>query len=142
MVVRFRDGGPHVLVIRDPYKNWGLPKGHIEDSEEEGETAIREVREETGLEDLQLGEKLGTIDWWFRNDGRRIHKFCTFFLMRSRQGQPVPEKAEGISECVWMPLQDAPDRITYDNAREMVREAVRRWENRDTALFSDEELGG
>lgn len=122
-MVRFLAGEPHVLVIRDPYQNWGLPKGHLENGEGSGEAAVREVREETGLSDLALGQELATVDWYFRAGGKLIHKFCAFYLMTSREGEPVPELAEGITECVWLPLEEAAARISYDNAREVVNVA-------------------
>lgn len=118
-------GTAHVLVIRDPYQNWGLPKGHLENGESTGEAALREVAEETGLADLSLGEELATIEWYFRADGRLIHKFCAFYLMISVLGEPVPQMAEGITECAWVPLSDVEERITYDNAREVVMAARR-----------------
>jgi 8-oxo-dGTP pyrophosphatase MutT (NUDIX family) len=120
VVVRTFDGVPHVLVIRDPYLNWGLPKGHLEKGESSGEAAAREVREETGLEDLVVGTELATIDWYFRAAGKLVHKFCAFYLMESATGEPVPESGEGISECVWVTLDEAATRISYDNAREVV----------------------
>lgn len=123
VVVREIDGQPHILVIRDPYQNWGLPKGHLEDGERNGEAAMREVREETGLEDLVLGKELASIDWYFRAGGKLIHKFCAFYLMTSREGDPHPEAAEGITECVWLPLDEAAARISYDNARDVVHAA-------------------
>ena len=55
VVLRTIDRVVHALVIRDPYKKWGLPKGHAEDGESPVETALREVHEETGLDDLTLG---------------------------------------------------------------------------------------
>ena len=113
----------NALVIRDPYGNWGLPKGHLENGESSGEAALREVAEETGLDGLRLGPELATIDWYFRAGGKLIHKFCAFYLMASDAGDPVPEEAEGITECVWLSLDDAEARITYDNAREVVRVA-------------------
>lgn len=118
-------GTAHVLVIRDPYQNWGLPKGHLENGESTGEAALREVAEETGLADLSLGEELATIEWYFRADGRLIHKFCAFYLMISVLGEPVPQMAEGITECAWVPMSDVEERITYDNAREVVMAARR-----------------
>lgn len=123
VVLRRIDGRLHALVIRDPYKNWGLPKGHLEDGEGPGEAALREVAEETGLTDLTLGDELATIDWYFRAEGRLIHKYCAFYLMGSAEGDPTPEEAEGITECVWVPLGRVEKRITYDNAREVVKAA-------------------
>lgn len=129
VVIRKVDDVPMALVIRDPYGNWGLPKGHLENGEGPGEAALREVGEETGLGDLKLGPELATIDWYFRAGTRLIHKFCAFYLMASEAGKPVPEEAEGITECVWLPLEEAEARITYDNAREVVRVARELTEN-------------
>jgi 8-oxo-dGTP pyrophosphatase MutT (NUDIX family) len=124
VVLRRIRGELHVLVIRDPYKNWGLPKGHLEDGEDSRAAALREVREETGLETLEMGPELGTIDWYFRAGATLVHKYCDFFLMASPRGTPVPEEAEGISEAVWVPLLEAPGRISYDNARRIVDQAL------------------
>ena len=125
VVVRTIDGAHHALVIRDPYQKWGLPKGHAEDGETTEEAALREVHEETGLTDLRLGEELVTIDWVFRAKGRRIHKYTTFFLMYSEIGDPMPEKGEGITACEWVRLDVAHDRISYENASEVVKVAQR-----------------
>jgi ADP-ribose pyrophosphatase YjhB (NUDIX family) len=125
VVVRTIGEVEHVLVIRDPYRKWGLPKGHAEEGESLEETALREVREETGLTDLRLGDELVTIDWIYRASGQRIHKFTTFFLMYSEAGEPVPEVREGISACTWVPLGTAHERISYDNASEVVKIAQR-----------------
>ena len=125
VVLRRVNGKIHALLIKDPYKNWGLPKGHLEGAEEPPEAGLREVCEETGLGDLVLGPRLRTIDWYFRLRGRLIHKYCTFFLMVSYSGDPVPQVAEGITECRWLPLLEAIDAVDYENAREVVRDAAR-----------------
>lgn len=137
VVLRRVDDVWHVLVIRDPYRKWGLPKGHAEDGETAGETALREVAEETGLRDLRLGEELVTIDWTFRSSGRRIHKYTTFFLMYSDAGEPVPELGEGITACEWVPLHRAHERISYENASEVVRVAQSLVPDRDTNEAAD-----
>jgi 8-oxo-dGTP pyrophosphatase MutT (NUDIX family) len=124
VVLRRMDGRIHVLLIKDPYGNWGLPKGHLEGAEGPPEAGMREVGEETGLEDLRIGPKLRTIDWYFRLKGRLIHKYCTFFMMASEEGEPEPEAAEGITDCRWVPLLEAVDAVDYENAREVVLDAA------------------
>ncbi len=61
---------------------WSLPKGHIEQGETAEQTAIREVAEETGIHGGVLAS-LGSIDYWFVTEGRRVHKTVHHYLMRS-----------------------------------------------------------
>jgi 8-oxo-dGTP pyrophosphatase MutT (NUDIX family) len=121
VVLRWIDGEPAVLLIRDPYRNWGLPKGHLEEGEDARQAAVREVGEETGLDRLEVGPEVATINWFFRRRGTLVHKFCTFFLMRSTEGHAIPEVGEGITEVVWLPFPAAMERLTYENARETLR---------------------
>lgn len=125
MVVRRVEESHRVLVIRDPYGQWGLPKGHVEEGEEPPEAAVREVREETGLERVELGPVIDTVDWYFRSEETLVHKYCTFYLMHSPKGEVEPEVEEGITECVWLPMEPAVERVSYDDTREVVRQAVR-----------------
>jgi 8-oxo-dGTP pyrophosphatase MutT (NUDIX family) len=125
VVLRRVKGVLHALLIKDPYGNWGLPKGHLEGAEEPQQAGLREVEEETGLGDLSLGPKLRTIDWYFRLKGRLIHKHCTFFLMTSQRGDPIPQESEGITDCIWLPLLEAIDTVGYENAREVLLDAAR-----------------
>ena len=60
------------LLIRDSYRNWGLPKGHLELDEPPADAARREVAEETGLRDLILHGPIQVIDWYFRFRGKTI----------------------------------------------------------------------
>ena len=124
VVVHVLDGDPRFLLIRDPYDRWGLPKGHLEAGEATEAAALREVSEETGLEDLRLGPDLGEIDWTFRKGGHLIHKFCRFYLMRSTKSETRPELSEGITECRWLPVDEALEMIAYDNARVILRRGV------------------
>jgi 8-oxo-dGTP pyrophosphatase MutT (NUDIX family) len=124
VIYRWRERTPYVLLIRDAYEHWGLPKGHVEDGETPDAAALREVEEETGLDELVLGPRLQTIDWFFRSDGRLIHKYCHFFLIESPGGETVPQREEGITACRWLPLADALGEISYANAREVLERAA------------------
>lgn len=123
VVFRRTDAGPFVLVIRDAYKNWGFPKGHLEQGEDAAAAAVREVAEETGLRDLVPHGQIMDIDWFFRFRGRLIHKTCTFFLFGSPAGEAQPQHDEGITACRWLPLEEALRAVSYANAREVLRAA-------------------
>lgn len=126
VVYRRNAGSTYFLLIRDPYENWGLPKGHVERGETPEQTAVREVTEETGLQDLELRDVLDTIDWFFREGPDLIHKYCHFFLMETTATETRPQLDEGITECVWLPLDEALRTLTYDNARAVLEAAGRR----------------
>jgi 8-oxo-dGTP pyrophosphatase MutT (NUDIX family) len=115
--------GAKYLLIRDSYNNWGFPKGHLEGNESPAETALRETAEETGLDRLVLQGPIRVIDWHFRFRGRHIHKYCHFFLFESPEGDPCPQVDEGITACQWLPLGEALDVLSYDNARGVLKRA-------------------
>ncbi|MBI4512962.1 MAG: NUDIX domain-containing protein [Gemmatimonadetes bacterium] len=126
VVYRWGPAGVELLVIRDGYGNWGLPKGHVEGEEDPLQAALRECEEEAGLASLVPRGSVGTIDWYFRRAGRLIHKFCDFYLLEAPAGaEPHPQRDEGISEAVWLLAEAALERITYENTRELGRRAVR-----------------
>ena len=125
MVYRRADADIYFLLIRDPYQNWGLPKGHVERGEVAEETAVREVMEETGIMELELRGALSTIDWFFRDGVDLIHKYCHFFLMETGTAATEPQLDEGITECIWLPLDEALRTLTYDNARAVLEAAGR-----------------
>jgi 8-oxo-dGTP pyrophosphatase MutT (NUDIX family) len=114
---------PRFLLIRDSYKNWGFPKGHLEGDESPAAAALRETAEETGLDHLLLQGPIRVIDWHFRFRGRHIHKYCHFFLFESPDGEPCPQVDEGITACQWRPLPEALDLLSYDNARGVLKRA-------------------
>ncbi|HEX8695825.1 MAG TPA: NUDIX hydrolase [Longimicrobium sp.] len=124
VIYRWAGGTAHILLIRDRYRHWGFPKGHVEGGETAADAALREVAEETGLTALRLERELRTIDWFFRFRGRLIHKYCHFYLIESPDGDTCPQVEEGITECVWLPLHQAIESISYDNAREVLRIAA------------------
>ncbi|MGH7561573.1 MAG: NUDIX hydrolase [Gemmatimonadales bacterium] len=122
IVFRRDEGGvTRWLLIKDSYDNWGFPKGHLEDGESPLEAARRETAEETGLDDLRPQGPIRIVDWHFRFKGRFIHKFCHFFLFESPAAEAAPQADEGITAVQWLPLGEALQVLSYDNARGVLR---------------------
>ena len=120
---RSADSRPLFLIIRDSYDNWGFPKGHVENGEGPEAAALREVIEETGIENLTVESSIDTIDWYFRFRGRLIHKVCHFYLMVTDLADTSPQRSEGITACRWEPYEDAAQLVSYANARDVLRRA-------------------
>jgi 8-oxo-dGTP pyrophosphatase MutT (NUDIX family) len=114
---------PVFLLIRDSYRNWGFPKGHLESAELPEAAALREVREETGLDGLEVCGEIETIYWYFRFRGKLIHKVCHFYLMKTDSELTSPQRTEGITACRWMPITQALETISYANARTVLQRA-------------------
>jgi 8-oxo-dGTP pyrophosphatase MutT (NUDIX family) len=103
-----------------------LPKGHPDDGESSVEAATREVREETGLV-AEPVEKLGDVRYWYVWQGERVLKIVSFFLFRYRSGSVRNHDHEVLS-AEWIPLAEAPSRLTYKGEREMAELALSRLE--------------
>ena len=129
VVVRRLSGGWHVAVIRPAGKRvWALPKGIVDRGEKPAETAIREVREETGL-DGTVVEKLGDVRYVYTWRGERVFKVVSFFLVRStrgRLGAIAPAMRREVDEARWVPLADAPRELAYGGERDMAARAGER----------------
>jgi 8-oxo-dGTP pyrophosphatase MutT (NUDIX family) len=99
-----------------------LPKGGANADEAPEATAEREVREETGLT-ARVRAELGDVVYWYRRSGRRVRKTVRFFLCDFIEGSTDDHDHE-VTEARWIPLQEAPDTLTYPGEREMVRRAI------------------
>jgi len=97
---------------------WSLPKGHIEPGESPEQAAIREVAEETGITGRIVGQ-LGTIDFWFMADGRRVHKTVHHYLLRAEGGELSDADVE-VTAVAWVPLDEIDSRLAYDDERALV----------------------
>jgi ADP-ribose pyrophosphatase YjhB (NUDIX family) len=97
---------------------WSLPKGHVEAGETHEDAAVREVAEETGINGRVLAP-LGTIDFWFVADGRRIHKTVHHFLLQATGGELSADDVE-VEEVEWVPLDEVPERLAYADERRLV----------------------
>ena len=133
VLVKLIRGRPMLAAIRPggkPAGVWALPKGNLDPGERPDETALREVREETGVEG-RLVEKLGDVKYTYtRRGGERVFKIVSFYLLRAGRGRigeiEEPMKIE-VAEARWVPLDDAPRLLAYGGEREMAKKALDRF---------------
>ncbi len=121
-------GGWRLAAIRPAGKEgvWALPKGLIGHGEGAGETAVREVAEETGVQG-RLVEKLGDVRYVYTWKGERIFKVVSFFLckyVRGRLGDLPAAFRHEVAETAWLPLEEAPRLLSYKGEREMAERAL------------------
>ena len=106
---------------------WCLPKGHLELDETPEQAAVREIEEETGIQG-RIVDGLGTIDYWFSVEGKRVHKHVHHYLLLatggflSTEGDPDHEAID----VAWVPLPELEERLAFPNERRIAREASAR----------------
>jgi 8-oxo-dGTP pyrophosphatase MutT (NUDIX family) len=103
-----------------------LPKGHPDPGETAEQAAVREVREEAGVE-ARIVDELGEVSYWYQRGGRRIAKRVRFFLMEFAGGR-VEDHDHEVEDARWVPLEEAVATLTYQGEREMAGHAVARRE--------------
>ena len=130
IVYRRTPRGVRVALILDPYGKWTFAKGKQEKDESIEDTALRETREEMGLEDLRIVEPVGMIDIWFRErfrpelKGVLVHKYVHYFLMETlpdAKGKPM--KKEHIRRIIWVGLGRLTAQSGYKDVKLVVAKA-------------------
>ncbi len=123
VVYRLRDGGDYeVALILAPESRWQLPKGWVEDGEAHERTAVREVREETGLDAEVIGP-LDTIEYWYKStydpEPVRVHKFVHMFLLRYLGGS-TDDHDDEVLEARWVEIAAAQQMLAFKDERRMM----------------------
>ncbi len=128
IVFRIIDGGLQILLLQDLKDRWSIPKGHVEAGETLEQTALREVTEETGLQELKIVDKLDKIHFFYRMRGKLIFMTTFIFLIESTKLDEVvlPESSEGIVDVKWFDETTACEILEYKATRVILQEAIRR----------------
>jgi bis(5'-nucleosidyl)-tetraphosphatase len=110
------------LLLHYPTGHWDFAKGHVEHGEADLATALREAREETGLENLQIQEKFRhEFEYSYRHHQTPIRKHVTWFLGRAdTKLVKISHEHQGYD---WLPYSRALERVTYPNAKDLLRRA-------------------
>jgi len=134
MATEFSAGGvvmndAHEIVVIVPTRRaangsrvLALPKGHPDGEESALQAALREVREEAGVE-AEVVDSLGEVRYWYQRGGRRIAKVVEFFLLRYVSGD-VADHDHEVEQARWVPAAEAVKTLTYAGERDMVRRAL------------------
>lgn len=124
VIFRKRDDKIEVaLVAVKDGKVWCLPKGLIEKGEDEKETAVREVMEETGLRG-RIVDKIGDISYWYyiKDDGARCKKTVHFYLLEFLSGDTENHSWE-VDRAEWFEIDEALRLLSYKGEREILKKA-------------------
>jgi len=132
-VVKFENGTPYVALIATRGRTrWGLPKGAVSEGETSEQAALREVKEETGLE-ANIVKPLDTIEYFFRASGTLIRKRVDFYLMMFTGGTMTPQLSE-VDDVEWVELLEEIQRASFDSEKKLLEMALQQVETARAAL--------
>ncbi|MDG1098873.1 MAG: NUDIX domain-containing protein [Bacteroidia bacterium] len=106
---------------------WDLPKGKIEKHEDQRAAALREVMEETGLNMINISEKIGaTYHGYFEDNSVLLKETHWYFMQSNGNGKPVPQMEEGITDVQWVDLDffKNPELKTYKSIKNIIQRAL------------------
>ncbi len=122
VVFRRENGKVLYLLLHYDAGHWDFPKGHVEKGESNRETVRRETEEETGIRELNFVEGFEEkISYYYKQDGKTIYKEVFFYLAETEEKRV--ETSFEHKGFEWLEFGDALERLTYDNAKEVLKKA-------------------
>lgn len=109
-----------ILLIQDAKDRWTIPKGHIETGESARETAEREIKEETGLKEMNVMNWLGKIHFRYRRQQSLVLMTTQIYLVKALGDTDKLKKEEWMNGIGWFPANDALDMIEYEDIEKLI----------------------
>lgn len=119
-------GETEILLIQDAKNRWTIPKGHIEEGETAKQTAEREIREETGLQEMQVLNWLGKIHFRYRRANSLVLMTTEIFLVAAKGDTDKLQAEDWMNGIKWFPAAEALDKIEYDDIGKLILLAMKK----------------
>lgn len=115
-----------ILLIQDAKNRWTIPKGHVEPGEEPKVTAEREIREETGLQEMRMHSWLGKVNFRYRRNHTLVLMTMHIYLVEGKGDTDNLKGEDWLSDMRWLPATEAVDKIAYEDIGKLILVGMRR----------------
>ncbi len=119
-------GQVEILLIQDAKDRWTIPKGHIEEGESSKQTAEREIREETGLQEMRVLNWLGKINFRYRRQQSLVLMTTEIFLVKGLGDTDKLQPEDWMNGIKWFSAAEALDKIEYEDIGKIILIALKK----------------
>jgi ADP-ribose pyrophosphatase YjhB (NUDIX family) len=121
-----KTGELEILLIKDAKNRWTIPKGHVEEGEEPQDTAAREIREETGLQEMEVYNWLGKVNFRYRRNHTLVLMTMHIYLVKGIGNTDRLHPEDWLSDIQWLPATTAVDSIAYEDIGKLMLLGMKR----------------